>query len=397
MAPLKITHCFTALRSLGGVESVLRHHYANDARFGLDSRFVIYFEAAGEPLERVDFLDFSARLSIRQMRRRAAAAFSKRPSQVVIYHGMWGMRTLAGPDLSDRRLLILHGTTPGMNTPLRACGPWVDGILGVSQPLLRLVEQCVPRLAKERLAWLPYPVTAPAALPVVAPAPPPRRLVLGVCGRLTCEQKRIDRLPQLFARLNAAGLDYRAEFLGDGAERPWLEGQLPDRHKFLFHGRKSGDDYWRILRGWDVILSVSDYEGTPIAVLEALSQGVIPIYPRIDSGGESYAEEVGPGLVYAPEDFDQVLRTLEELRQLPESEFERLRQRGRAAVERHLGDAYMQTFGDFVRKMAAEPAVAPRQVPARSFPIDRLPYAWLTTVEEMLLRFKKRQTPNAKR
>ena len=56
----------------------------------------------------------------------------------------------------------------------------------------------------------------------------------------------------------------------------------------LFHGRKSGDEYYSVLSGWDFITSVSDYEGLPISMLEAFSTGY-SARPAIGCGGDEYA------------------------------------------------------------------------------------------------------------
>ena len=107
-----------------------------------------------------------------------------------------------------------------------------------------------------------------------------RGVVVGGVGRMKREQKRVGRWPALVKALESAGIDFRFELLGDGPRQPWLEQQLPSG-RTIFHGRKSGDEYASVLRGWDFITSVSDYEGLPISMLEAFSAGVLPLCPAI--------------------------------------------------------------------------------------------------------------------
>ena len=316
MSSIRLTHFSIVFQSLGGVESVLRHHYQNDHKHELCSRFVIYNETKAEPLERVCFLGYNAHTTIRQARHRLTEAVAAAPPEIAVHHGMWGMPYLADLDQAARRILMLHGDVPEFQRQLRARADWVDGVLCVSQPLRELTQRSLPHLGPNRVGFVPYPVSPPSQ-PSAKDFPVGRPLVLGFCGRLIVEQKRVDRLPAFCAQLDRAGLDYRLEFLGDGPERSWLERCFVGGPKFTFHGRKAGEDYWRIVNGWDVIFFTSDYEGTPIALLEAMSVGAIPIYPRIGSGGDAYAQSVRADLLYAPGDFAHVARTLQQLRGLP--------------------------------------------------------------------------------
>ena len=379
MAPLKLTHLFLSFRSLGGVESVLHHHYDNDDQIGIASDFAIYFESEAKPIERVRFLGFNAKSTIREARSELRQCFAATEPTVALYHCMWGMPYLADLDSAARRILMLHGSSPGMEEQLRARRDWIDGILIVSEPLVGTVRRCVPHLDQSRVALLPYPIAPPATVGLRAPLSG-RPIVAGFCGRLCFEQKRIDRFPRLCQRLDQIGLRYRMEFLGEGPDRLWLESQLTDRSRFVFHGRRVGQDYWRTLSGWDAIIFTSDYEGTPIALLEALSLGVLPVYPTIGSGGESYTARVLSELLYQPDDFEHVGQTLLKLVGLSELEWEKLRRKARESVASHLGDAYIRQFSAFVRSVVQMPRIAQDNFPPRPFFLDRCSFA---TVERL--------------
>src|SRR5262249_35495663 len=163
-----------------------------------------------------------------------------------------------------------------------------------------------------------------------------RPLVIGFCGRLIIEQKRVDRLPALCAQMDNSGLNYRLEFLGEGPERGWLESRLADRSKFVFHGRKASKDYWRGLDSWDALVFVSDYEGTPISLLESMSMGIIPVYPRIKTGGDGVVEAAGAELLYEPEDFGRAAAILVELAKSSPAAVQDVRKRCQQAVDPYL-------------------------------------------------------------
>jgi glycosyltransferase involved in cell wall biosynthesis len=392
MAPLKLTHLFLSFRSLGGVESVLHHHYDQDHEIGIASDFAIYFESESKPIERVFFLGFGANSTIRKARSKLRQVFAATQPTVALYHCMWGMSYLADLDSAARRILMIHGATPGMEEQLRFRSPWVDGIMIVSEALRGTVRQCAPQLDDSRVKLVPYPISGPRPIRPRAPLAN-RPIVLGFCGRLSFEQKRIDRLPELCKRLDRSGLSYRMEFLGDGQDRPWLESQLADRSRFIFHGRRSGEEYWRTLGGWDAIVFTSDYEGTPIALLEALSVGVIPVYPIIGTGGEGYTEQVLPDLLYRPDDFDHVAQSLAKLVHLPEAELNALRRKCQESVAPHLGDSYLRQFAAFVRSIVAMPRIAQNNFPSRSFLVDHCSFALVERLSAVRrsLRWRLRQ------
>lgn len=361
---------------MGGVESVLRHHHRTDRDEGIESRFVVYQENCDPPIERVSFLGVDERSTIRQARSKLKKAVEQAPPDVAVYHTVWGMTYWADLDAAHRRVLVLHSDFPGLEEQVRMRGSWIDGVLCVSEPLRRRVEKCLPNLSTDRIELLPYPIF-PRGTAALRDAVRGRPLVIGVCGRLIFEQKRVDRLPALCAQLDRCGLDYRFEFLGGGPQRDWLESKLADRSKFTFHGWQSGEDYWRILNRWDAIVFVSDFEGTPISMLEAMSAGVIPIYPRIHSGGDAYAAQIRPDLLYEPDDFEHVASVLGGMRVLKADEVAVLRRRCQEAIQPHLGANYLSTFARFIRHIDSAPRIAIDTFPKRPWPVDELPLSWV--------------------
>ena len=253
----------------------------------------------------------------------------------------------------------------------------VDGILCVSQPLKELVCRHLPELEASRVQVLPLPISR---CPIEVPQAPlqGRPIVIGVNGRLVKEQKRIDRLPRLIQVLDRARLNYRLELLGDGPDQLWLEQHMASHPRVQFHGRKTGGEYWKIVAGWDVILFTSDFEGLPLALLEAMSAGVLPVYPRINSGGEFYVYQVNPEFLHDTEDFPRVAAVLAEIASAAESRVQAWREISRSVVEPHAGDAYDRTYSSFVRQIREMPRVSNAHLPRRQFYVsDFLPFVIL--------------------
>jgi glycosyltransferase involved in cell wall biosynthesis len=281
------------------------------------------------------------------------------------------MGFLADLDAAGRRMVLVHSQTPDMERLVRSRAPWTDGFLCVNERLQELVRAYLPAYEPTRVGVVPYPVLPPFAPPPKTPLAG-RPLRIGFCGRLVRVQKRVDRLPLLCAELDRLGVRYGLELLGDGPDRPLLEKAFTGRAPVVFHGRKSGEDYWRLLDGWDAIVFVSDFEGTPIAMLEALSRGVIPLYPEIGSGGDAYVRHLRTDLLYPAWDLAQAATALARLSQMPASEVEDLRRRCQATVEGHLGESYIAHFCAFVQEINARPPIARDTFPRRPWPVEHL-------------------------
>jgi glycosyltransferase involved in cell wall biosynthesis len=374
VAGVEFAHAFTFLRTLGGVQGLLRRHRAEDERWGLSSRVIAWFERDDPADPRVSGLGLSGRDSIHTARARLAAVAAGLPAPLVVgYYNLWGLPFFAGVDGASRRIGVLHSDWPDLAERLRRVRPLVDGALCVSRPLVDAARRAWPEMADERIAFLPCPVDPPAAL---LPRPPleGRPLVIGYCGRLSRVQKRVDRLPELVSRLRGADPDFRLELLGDGRDEAWLRRRLGSEPRVVFRGRLGGEAYWRTLNGWDAIVFTSDYEGLPLALLEAMGVGAVPVYPRIGCGGADCAGRVAPELLYEPGDMAACAAAVRRLARLPAAELDAARGRSVREVAPHLGDAYFRTFSEFVRRIAALPRISAPPSTARRFrPADRLP------------------------
>jgi len=379
---LALTHYFTHFRTLGGVESILHRHHVSDQAGNLASRFVLFFEdrQLQQKFPRTFGLGWSWRTTIWQARRCFAEFAASQTPHVAMYHNLWGLAFLAEFDRATRRLGLLHSDWPGLEQDLSAQRGLLDGMLCVSEALQVKVLRQLPELNPRRVELIPYPITnfppAPPRLPLEN-----RPLVIGFCGRIVKEQKRVDRLPPLVRLLESAGLDFRLELLGTGNGEKWLHRQFGCRPNVIFHGRKQGDAYRKILESWDGIVFTSDYEGLPIALLEALIAGVLPFYPEINSGGDRYAKEVRPVLLYPSGNLDALTRALVEIKRCPEMEVQALRTRCWELATPHSEGRYFQQFAEFVQRMERAPRIsAVSAAPRPRFFTDYFPFALLRRV-----------------
>lgn len=359
---------------------MVQHHLARDPAAGMDARYVVFFERPGDDPGSVVALGWNWRWIIPRMRQSFRGVMARWPDRTVVYHNLWGLPFLADLDQARRRLGYIHSNPPDMADSCRAQRGWVDGLIAVSQHQAGLAARCLPELGPDRIRVVPLPICPPAGQYPHAPLKG-RALVLGYSGRLTRDIKRIDRLPELARQLSAQGLAYRLELLGDGRDDAWLKRRFVPGAPVVFHGAKSGAAYWNILAAWDIQVNVSDSEGTPLSLLEGLCVGVIPLFPNIPSGGVAYSQRVHPSLVYSPGDMADAARTITTLARMPEPEWEDWRGKCLAAVQGHLGTAYLDGFRTFVGQIEALPRLSRATAGRRPFfATDYAPLGFLARI-----------------
>lgn len=352
-------HIFTHFRQLGGVQSLLRRHLARDPDSGITSSVVALFDPV--PLSenfQATALGCHGWHSIRELRRRFYRASEERSPGTVTYHNFWGAPFLHDMDRASRRIAVLHSDWTGIEDTLRRQHGLFDGVLCVSRPLVNLVRtsRIVPDAS--RLALIPLPVDPPIDTyhdPTGQMSS--KTLRLGFAGRISHQQKRVDRLPGFLASLDLQTKDWTFDLLGDGPQSAWLQSRLGYDARVRFLGRRSGDEYWKVLSNWDAIVFFSDYEGLPLALLETFSLGGLAVFPKIDCGGDAYVEQLNPNLLYPAGDLTAAAKGAAMVLQLKSSTPE-ITEKAKALTRPHMGGAYERTFADFSKHIAALPRIS---------------------------------------
>ena len=165
-----------------------------------------------------------------------------------------------------------------------------DLVLANSRAGVAALARFVPA---ERLVFAPNPLLPPPPGPPAAKRGP---CFLAV-GRLH-PQKAYDVLLDAFAILAPQFPDWRLVALGDGELRSGLAARtqalgLAERVDWL--GQQA--DPWPWLRAADAFVLPSRFEGTPNALLEAMSCGVPPIVSDATAGALEYVAEGETGLI----------------------------------------------------------------------------------------------------
>jgi glycosyltransferase involved in cell wall biosynthesis len=184
----------------------------------------------------------------------------------------------ANPD-SVRIFGIIHSNTrPSIDLTLNNSA-LLSRIISVSSQIHQEAEKL--NLRRIPHSSLLYPLEHQTKLPSFESTGLALRVIY--VGRLIEEQKRVSRLGELLDALHETSEIIRFDICGSGERfddfvRQKLRlSSVGSAVSITLHGRLDNIDVRKLLPNFDVLVLTSDFEGTPLAILEAMSFGVIPL------------------------------------------------------------------------------------------------------------------------
>lgn len=158
---------------------------------------------------------------------------------------------------------------------------------------------------------IPYGVPIPTA--AARPANGTLRLIY--VGRLVEEQKQILEVTRALCRVTREVPGTEAVLYGNGPDRERVLRLLQDEpagHHVRLGGQIDNAGIQRVMLEAQLLVLLSDYEGLPIAMLEAMACGVVPVVLRIRSGVGQLIEHGETGFLVddRSDDFVEVVRSI---------------------------------------------------------------------------------------
>lgn len=164
-------------------------------------------------------------------------------------------------------------------------GRYWNALVGVSERCYERMLEVAPHL-RPVAHHIPYGIVLPEKRArEVRPADSPLRIVY--TGRIDQVQKNVLALPLLVAELEARGFPFVLTLVGDGSLLETLGEKMAASiaaGRVRLAGRMSPDEVQAELLASDVFLLVSFFEGLPVAMLEAMASGCVPVVSAIESG-----------------------------------------------------------------------------------------------------------------
>jgi glycosyltransferase involved in cell wall biosynthesis len=181
-----------------------------------------------------------------------------------------------------------------------------------------------------------------------APGCPDRELLVVGLGRLS-EEKGFDILLRAFAELAARHRRWQLEIAGEGDQRELLQRQivelgLADRARLVGWV----DQARPFLRRAAIFVLSSRYEGFPVALLEAMAEGLAVVSFDCPSGPREIVEHERNGLLVPPGDDRQLAAALERLI-VDEPLRRRLSASARDVVTRFSAERFTARWNDVLR------------------------------------------------
>jgi glycosyltransferase involved in cell wall biosynthesis len=131
----------------------------------------------------------------------------------------------------------------------------------------------------DSIFYRPYGISL--APMVRSPKDGPLRLVF--LGRLN-KGKGVHDLPEIDRLITAAGVDATWTVIGDGPEKALLQSSWPPSNRVTYVTPPSNADVLNICSQGDVFVFPTRFEGFPVALLEAMSAGLVPVVTDLPSG-----------------------------------------------------------------------------------------------------------------
>lgn len=188
----------------------------------------------------------------------------------------------------------------------------LNGMVGVSNELEKQLNNSV-YAAQVQIKRIPYGVHIPTQ------KSQRKNNILRVVfvGRLAEEQKRISEVAKAFCALTRQIPNTEALFYGDGPDKKNVETILAMEGEGLpvrIVGNIPSEKVQEQLLQSHVIVLLSDYEGLPIAVLEAMACGVVPVCLTMRSGITEQIKNGETGFIVKnrTDDFIRAIRILKE-------------------------------------------------------------------------------------
>ena len=220
------------------------------------------------------------------------------------------------------RIGMIQSDDPGPYQTLRLYKKYMDAVVGVSREIIIKLKND-PVLGKKKVGDVTNGVAMPPLRKKAATFCGQRPLRILYCGRIVEEQKRISLLPLILKDLDDAGLNYEMTMAGNGCElnkmaellQPWVRSK-----KVYITGGLDQKAVSKTMAKNDIFLLFSDYEGLPLALLEGMAHGLVPIVSNLGQDFHDLILGTGGKLVN-PKAIKDYARAILEVAKRPNSFF----------------------------------------------------------------------------
>jgi glycosyltransferase involved in cell wall biosynthesis len=196
------------------------------------------------------------------------------------------------------KILILHNTMVAVYRAARAVRHYVNATVAISQ---RVEQDLVSSYGfrGHRMKLIPNGIELSAYPPRTMKEPSARVRIL-VHGRIGHAQKGVLWVPEILARLLHIP-NWDCTISGDGPDLPRLRQRVIRKglgNRVTFTGWTPHQDVPALMSRHDVLLFPSKYEGYPLALIEAMAAGCVPVASRLSGITDAIIQVDVNGLLF---------------------------------------------------------------------------------------------------
>ena len=228
--------------------------------------------------------------NLRAVLRRMARAVSPGPG-IIVPSDLIDLAMLSVHDVGRAVVLILHGDSDYYYDLAQKHDAVVHAYVVASQRMYARLMELLPHRASS-IFHLPYGIPLPPR--VRTPTPGPLRLIFA--GRVEHNHKGVMDLPAIDVGLRARGIARTWTIVGGGPDEARLATAWAGVPGVRFAGTLSQEATVEQFADHDVFVLPTRSEGFPLALLEAMGAGAVPVISDIPSGVPDLVESHVTGL-----------------------------------------------------------------------------------------------------
>lgn len=250
------------------------------------------------------------------------------------------------------KILLLHSTTVAHYRAARAVRDYVNATVAIS---LRVEQDLVSSYGfrGHRMKSIPNGVDLAKYRSCLEKLPSGRVRIL-VHGRIHHQSKGVLWIPEILTRLARISGAWECTISGDGHDLPRLREQIIESglaEHVDFTGWTPSEQVPALMSRHDVFLFPSKYEGYPIALIEAMAAGCVPVASRLAGITDSMIQENVNGLLFAVGNAREAAKLLAALISDPDR-MSSLSRQAQVSAQRNSLDSRADQYYELFREVA---------------------------------------------
>jgi glycosyltransferase involved in cell wall biosynthesis len=213
------------------------------------------------------------------------------------------------------KILILHNTTVAHYRAARAVRDYVNATVAISK---RIEQDLLSSYGfhGDQMKFIPNGVDLTAYHPRITEERTTDRARILVHSRISHAQKGAFWVPEILGELARKTDKWECTISGDGVDLPELRQRIVRKglnERVSFAGWTAPEEVPSLMQKHDIFLFPSKYEGYPIALIEAMAGGCVPVASMLPGITDSIVQHGVNGFLFSIGDVREAARLIADL------------------------------------------------------------------------------------